>query len=191
MRIRKFLTISFCLAGISPACFSQAVAYKLNSTASNLNSAAAGANNINNAVGNTANTVKNTVNTFQQVGSMFKKKDKDKEKAPESNPEPAPVAAAPVANSPVAAPSSGILIRIAGIDYSKLKQVEDEIKLVEGVSRTSKKFSTSGSTIEVSYRGKDDQLWDALPESTKSTLTLLDLGNGRIVLEQIKKESKN
>lgn len=159
----------FLLTGLlffSKITFGQGTVNKINSTAGTINSAASGVSNVNNAVGNTGNAVKGTANTVQQLGTLFKKKDK------------APEAAG-------SEPSfKGVLINISGVDYAGLKQLEDAIKQIDGVKETSKKFSTNGSSIEVKYKGKDDELWDAMPESVKSALTLLDLGNGSIVLKK-------
>lgn len=153
------------LISFSMTTFGQTAVNKINSTAGSLNSAASGVSNVNNAVGNTGNAVKGTANTVQQLGTLFKKKDK----APESG---------------GGSSFDGVLVNITGIDYAGLKQMEDAIKQIDGVKETSKKFSTNGSSIEVKYKGKDDELWDAMPESIKSAFTLLDLGNGSIVLKK-------
>lgn len=145
--------------------FGQTAVDKINSTTGTINSAANGVSSVNNAVGNTGNAVKGTANTVQQIGTLFKKKDK----TPEGGGGPS---------------FDGVLVNISGIDYTGLKQMEDAIKQIDGVKETSKKFSTNGSSIEVKYKGKDDELWDAMPDSIKSTLTLLDLGNGSIVLKK-------
>jgi hypothetical protein len=165
MKTLVFFSLFAGLLAFSASTMAQNAVTKINSTAGTINSAAAGVSNVNNAVGNTGNAVKGAATTVQQVGTMFKKKDK----APEAASEPS---------------SNGVLIHIAGIDYPGLKQMEDEINKIEGVKETSKKFSTNGSTIGVKYTGQDDELWDALPESIKSSLTLLDLGDGKIVLKK-------
>ena len=142
---------------------------QFNSTVGTVNAAAYSAANVNSAVSNTGSAVKSTANTVKDIGSLFKKKEKSVEIGKEA------VVATNV-----------IIITITGIDYTRLKLTEDNIKPIEGVKSTIKKFSTSGSIIEVTYTGKDDQLWDALPETIKELFNLTDLGNGKIILEQKK-----
>ncbi|GAB3559912.1 hypothetical protein [Spirosoma fluminis] len=165
--MKTSILLSASLLLVSVATIAQPTIGQINSTAATINSAAYSAANVNSAVNNTGQAVKGTVSTMKEIGSFFKKKEKVAEPVKEVT-------------------ANTVLLTIAGIDYTKLKVIEDAIKPIEGVKSTTKKFSASGSTIEVAYAGKDDQLWDAIPETIKATLTLTDLGSGVIALEQKK-----
>ncbi|MFD2936409.1 hypothetical protein [Spirosoma flavum] len=165
MKMSTLFSIAFSLIGANS--IAQSALSQISSTVGNVNSAAYGASNVNAAVSNTGSAIKGTANTVKDISSLFKKKEKPAETIKE-------------------VASNAIIITITNIDYPKLKLIEDTIKPIEGVKSTLKKFNANGSTIDVVYTGKDDQLWDALPEKFKEMFTLIDLGNGKIAIEQKK-----
>lgn len=129
------------------------------------------ANQAKNAVGDTKEAVDDVKKMAE--GIFGKKKKKDKEQQPEKP------AVAEV--KPAATPM--MLITIANVEYAKLKELEEVLKSLNGVTSTSKKFSTASSSIEVGYGGKADELWELIPKEYKAMYDLKDLADGKITLE--------
>lgn len=154
---------------------------KINTGAYKVYNGASSVNNANNAVNNAAGTVANTKETVKNVKKVltgvFGGK-KDKATQPETKKDTVTAKVLPPATV------NNISFSITGIDYSKLKQVEDSVKTLLGVKNTAKKFNAvEASTIEVQYAGQPDELWDALPENLKSMFNLKNIGEKIITLE--------
>lgn len=154
---------------------------KINTGAYKVYSGASSVNNANNAVNNAAGTVANTKETVKNVkkvltGVFGGKKDKATE--PETKKDTVATKVIP----PTAI--SNISFSIIGIDYPKLRLVEDSIKAIPGVKNTAKKFNAvEASTIEIQFAGQPDELWDLLPENLKGMFNLKNINDKMITLE--------
>lgn len=164
MKIAKITSLALGLL-FSLVSFSQNALQKANSKAANT------ANDVS-TTAQTANDVKNA------VSGLFKKKKGKMEEAEKSQEK------TPAIDSILRSPA--ITISIIGIDYAGLKAFENNLKSVKGVSAVSKKFNSTASSLEVSFAGKGDQLWDLLPTSLSNLFTLKDLGDQAINLEMKK-----
>lgn len=156
------------------------VVNKVNQGAQSINAANAAISNTSRAVDNTTSAVEGGIKSFKKIGSIISKKKKNGE-AVEAAPAEAKAA-------PAKATSKKIVFSISAIDYGGLKKVEDHLTSIEAVTSVVKKFNTSTSTIEVEYSKEADDLWDALPDVIKNELELTELGDGKIVLQYIKKQ---
>jgi hypothetical protein len=160
-----FIATLFCFTTI----IGQRTANKINKTAVKLDSNTNALNNTSAAVSNTSAAIGNMGKT---IGDIFKSKKKEKYQTQTPSPEAGPSAQATAANT--------IIITILGADYAKLKLTKDNIKAIAGVQSVDMTFSQDNSSLNVSYSGKADALWEALPNNITSMYNLMKLESNSI-----------
>lgn len=165
--MRNFFRKGIILLVVGIALCSYATAQQV---ASKINNGATKAAQTKKTVDDAKGAVADVKNTFN--GLFGKKKPKEQAKEP------------PVAETPIVSPAAKTTsIEIGNIEYGKLKELEEAIKSLSGVTSTNKKFSAALSSIEVAYNGKADELWELLPKELRAMFELKDLSDGKIILE--------
>jgi hypothetical protein len=146
------------------ACSAATVAQnKIDNTTNQVDKTNSTINSANSTVTTTGETAQNLKST---ITSLFGGK-KEKKKA----------------DSTGVVPGESVHFNITNVDYNTLKKLEDNVKTVKGVKGTTKKFNPGGSTLDVTFKGKSDEVWDAIPETIRNLFELQDLDDSTITLD--------
>lgn len=172
---RKILLFTLLGASTAMVCTAQKVTQKANTEVNKVNN---GISEANNAINNANTTVSNAKQAADGVKSTFEDLLGKKKKKTVDAVKPDSVVIKPV----VIAPGQSISICVNQIDYMKLKQLEDQIKLLPGVQTTIKKFAKDSSSIQIGFAESSDKLWDLLPQQARDKFELIGLTEKTISL---------
>lgn len=109
----------------------------------------------------TKNDVESAVNFGKGIGGLFKKKKKEETDQPKK-------ADVPATEKPAGTKTTMLIV--AGLDFSKLKTLNENIKACNGVQATTMKYGEP-SSIEITHTGTTEALMKLVSDVSKDIFT--------------------
>jgi len=111
--------------------------------------------------------------TFKKIKGIFGKKKKAEE--PENKNEPKDTAKVIHSEIPAPIKTRNTLVTAAGIDFSTLKRLTENINSCSGVEVARMKFNSDSSKIEILHTGTTENLLKLICETSKDIFTEKDI----------------
>lgn len=144
-------------------------------------------------IDNTIDNIDNTAKKAQKIGKILKgfigkkKNNPDKFLTDSAKVVQPPVQPQPSLNNASTVPGTmSTIVSIKGIEYTKLRNLEENIKACAGVQATAKKFNSASSTIEVMHTGSTDALLTLMLQTSEDIFTAANIETseeGKIMLK--------